>query len=128
MRVTRPTGSDGVAISDEWRRWIVTAVGARATWTRQLDENQEWFVRPGDIPTFVVGLDAAIALRRAELQREVESRERLPDDPEARRHVLDAVLLARTTKDALYETTSALRRLFVEAVRVNETVMFDPFA
>lgn len=127
VRASYPTSSEEIAIPENWRRWITRVVGAGASWTRQLDDDQEWFLRPGDIPTFVAGLAAAMTLRRAEVLRELESGERLPRDPDARQRVLDTVLAARLAKDPLYTTTSALHRLLVDAEREGQIVMFDPF-
>lgn len=128
MRASCAASDDDVVLTDQWRRWISETVGPRASWVRQLDDDNDWCLHPGDSPSFIAGLDAAMEVRRGIVLREVEARERLPRDPEARRQVLETMLRARLAKDALYQITSKLRRLLVAAHRDGAIVMFDPYA
>src|SRR5688500_14552560 len=127
MRASSAASDAAVAITDAWRRWISETVGPRASWVRQLDNDNDWFLHPGDIPTFVSGLESAMELRKAAVLRELEARERLPRDPETRRQVLDAALPGRLAKDALYQLTCELHRLLVAAHRDGAIVSFDPY-
>lgn len=128
MRASSTVDEEAVVVTDAWRDWIVGTVGRRASWVRQLDNDNDWVLHPGDIPTFLSGLESAMEARRKIVLREIESRERLPHDPETRRAVLDAALPGRLARDGLYQVSAALHRLLVAARRGGATVLFDPYA
>lgn len=116
-----------VPIDQAWRTWFSATMGTRGSWVKQISEDNEWTAQPGDIPTFLDGLRAALEHRARELEADFYAKANLPSDVAARQQVIAAAMPKRLERDALYRTTREVLTLFVDAHRANETVVSDPY-